>query len=305
MTGGLSLVGLGLTHGLPNPTDIFCEGVNDAQALAKANVGVAVADACDAARSAFAIVLTEPCLSVIIDAILGSQQIFARMTSYAIYTSNDRMKPSPKPTKWRLKRIFISAIVYGIYLAASTLVFFATATQTDFLQNSFGIDAIQPSGFDTLIASYYHSIVYLQVSIISQALIFTTRSQAIVWVYDIIWFLPLDFVTCDLQIAFARSPTAVKTFNQCCECCFSKICKGNAIAPENVTTIQITSHNPPVHQLSKINNDVATQIQSHTQEKSITKINEIAEFGAPYYKPHTDILTGLKQQVFMARSFSQ
>ncbi|CAF1301651.1 unnamed protein product [Rotaria magnacalcarata] len=243
-----------------------------------------------------------------------------------ITIANDRVKPSPKPTKWRLKRIFISAIVYGIYLAASTLVFFAIATQTNFLQNSFGIGPIQPSDFDTPTASYYHSIVYLQVSIISQALIFTTRSQgfffterptillviafiiaqwAIVWVYDIIWFLPLDFVTFGLQIAFARSPTAVKPFNQCCECCFSKICKGNAIAPENVTTIQITSHNPPVHQLSKINNDVATQIQSHMQEKSITTINEIAEFDAPYYKPHTDILSGLKQQVFMAGSFSQ
>jgi len=61
------------------------DGVNDAPALKKADCGIAVSDASDAARAAASIVLTTPGLSVIIDAIKESRRIFQRMNSYAIY----------------------------------------------------------------------------------------------------------------------------------------------------------------------------------------------------------------------------
>jgi H+-transporting ATPase len=61
------------------------DGVNDAPALKKADCGIAVSGATDAARAAASIVLMSPGLSVIIEAIKESRKIFQRMTSYAIY----------------------------------------------------------------------------------------------------------------------------------------------------------------------------------------------------------------------------
>jgi H+-transporting ATPase len=61
------------------------DGVNDAPALKKADCGIAVSGATDAARAAAAIVLLKSGLSVIIDAIKESRRIFQRMNSYAIY----------------------------------------------------------------------------------------------------------------------------------------------------------------------------------------------------------------------------
>lgn len=61
------------------------DGVNDAPALKKADAGIAVASAVDAAKSAADIVFTKPGLSVIINAITESYKIFHRMKSYSIY----------------------------------------------------------------------------------------------------------------------------------------------------------------------------------------------------------------------------
>ena len=52
------------------------DGVNDAPALKKASIRIAIYDATDAARGASNIVLTEPGLSVIISAVFTSRAIF-------------------------------------------------------------------------------------------------------------------------------------------------------------------------------------------------------------------------------------
>jgi len=68
------------------------DGVNDAPALKKADTGIAVSGATDAARAAAALVLTAPGLSVIIRAVEGARQIFERMNSYAIYRITETIR---------------------------------------------------------------------------------------------------------------------------------------------------------------------------------------------------------------------
>ncbi|KAK3021820.1 hypothetical protein RJ639_047175 [Escallonia herrerae] len=189
------------------------DGVNDAPALKKADIGIAVADATDAARGASDIVLTEPGLSVIVSAVLTSRAIFQRMKNYTIYAvsitirivlgfllialiwkfdfspfmvliiailndgtimtiSKDKVKPSPMPDSWKLKEIFITGIVLGTYLAVMTVIFFWAANESNFFSEKFGVRSIRHNT-DELTAA-----LYLQVSIVSQALIFVTRSRS-------------------------------------------------------------------------------------------------------------------------------
>jgi H+-transporting ATPase len=68
------------------------DGVNDAPALQQADVGIAVAGATDAARSASDLVLTDPGLKVITRAVEEARRIFERMTSYATYRITETMR---------------------------------------------------------------------------------------------------------------------------------------------------------------------------------------------------------------------
>jgi len=90
------------------------DGVNDAPALKKADVGIAVAGATDAAKSAAAIVLTEPGLSVIIDAIKSSREVFQRMNSYALYRITETIRV--------LIFITLSIIVFNFYPVTAIMI---------------------------------------------------------------------------------------------------------------------------------------------------------------------------------------
>ncbi|XXG56724.1 hypothetical protein AAC387_Pa03g4066 [Persea americana] len=68
------------------------DGLNDAPALKKADIGIAVAGATDVARNASDIILTEPGLSVIISAVMTSRAIFQKLKNYTIYAVSNAFR---------------------------------------------------------------------------------------------------------------------------------------------------------------------------------------------------------------------
>jgi H+-transporting ATPase len=90
------------------------DGVNDAPALKKADAGIAVTGATDAARAAADIVLMTPGLSVIITAIRESRKIFQRMTNYAIYRIAETIRV--------LLFMTLSIIVFNFYPVTAVMI---------------------------------------------------------------------------------------------------------------------------------------------------------------------------------------
>jgi H+-transporting ATPase len=90
------------------------DGVNDAPALKKADAGIAVSGATDAARAAADIVLLTPGLGVIVEAIQESRRIFQRMNNYAIYRITETIRI--------LLFMTLSILVYNFYPVTAIMI---------------------------------------------------------------------------------------------------------------------------------------------------------------------------------------
>jgi len=184
------------------------DGVNDAPALKKADAGIAVSGATDAAKSAAAIVLTRPGLSVIIDAIKESRKIFQRMNSYATYRIAETIRV--------LFFITLSIIIFNFYPVTAIMIVLL-ALLNDFAIMSIAYDraeyAPKPSRWDMtsvlgmatflglvgtvssflflsigidilhLSLDMLQSMMYLKLSVAGHFLIFITRTKGHFWSY--------------------------------------------------------------------------------------------------------------------------
>ncbi|KAH9670580.1 ATPase 11 plasma membrane-type-related [Citrus sinensis] len=209
-------------------------GVNDAPALKKADIGIAVADATDAARSAADIVLTEPGLNVIITAVLISRAIFQRMRNYMVRVGFDSKEKIYAVSItihigfafrllaliWQFNFPPLMVLIIAILNDGAIIItiskdrvrpsphperwnlikIFVTGSilggYLAMMTRTFGVSSLNEKDVDDW--RKLVSAVYLQVSSISQAHLFVTRARSWSYIECPVLFLALAFFVAQL-----------------------------------------------------------------------------------------------------------
>lgn len=156
------------------------DGVNDAPALKKADCGIAVSGATDAARSSADIVLMAPGLHVIVDAVNIARVIFERMKSYTIFRITETV---------RIVVFMTLAIVFFKFYPVTALMIIVLALLNDIPILAIAYDRTKvrekPVRWDM------KEILILSSSL---GLAGVISSFFLFWLAMSVWKLPLDFV---------------------------------------------------------------------------------------------------------------
>ncbi|CAG8547823.1 15575_t:CDS:10, partial [Dentiscutata heterogama] len=169
------------------------DGVNDAPALKRADVGIAVAGCTDAARSASDIVLLAPGLATIIDGIMTSRAIFQRMRSYSLYRITSTVHfllfffCIILAKDWNLPAVLL--IMIAMLNDAATLVIAvdnAQDTISSFLSSyifNLPFSILIPFSYNhpTLTKGQLYTVMYLHISSAPHFVIFSTRLSGHFW----------------------------------------------------------------------------------------------------------------------------
>lgn len=212
------------------------DGVNDAPSLKKADTGIAVEGASDAARSAADIVFLAPGLSAIIDAIKTSRQIFHRMYAYVVYRialslhleiflglwiailntslnielvvfiaifadvatlaiAYDNAPFSKLPVKWNLPKLWGTSVILGIVLAIGTWITLTTMFAGPSKDGFYHGGIVQNFG-------KLDEVLFLQISLSENWLIFITRANGPFWSSVPSWQLTGAILVVDIVATF-------------------------------------------------------------------------------------------------------
>ena len=165
------------------------DGVNDAPALKKADCGIAVSAATDAARAAASIVLMRPGLSVIIDAVKESRRIVQRMNSYAIYRIAETLRV--------LLFVTLAILIFNFFPVTAVMIVVLALLQPEAWNMRLVIGMATVLGVVGAIAAFglfylgdrvYHlnhahlqTLMYLMLSVAGSLTIYLTRTRGPFW----------------------------------------------------------------------------------------------------------------------------